>query len=428
MAIVNFKGKKSFVFKISKVFFISFIFLIMCVLIANAAKQSTHRPSESDLAVTWINQEPDPAEPGEYVDLRFKFDNNGTDEAKNVEAELLTQYPFSLEPGADAARKVGTLQSMQRGDVGVIIKYRVRIDRNAIAGENGIKIRYRINGDDWIEPEEFKVDIQTRDAILSVENILMGKETFEPGSKNNVKIMLSNKADSILRDVKAKLDLGNLPFVPLGSTNEKSAYQIGAREGYEFDFSLLTNPDADSGYYQVPLKITYSDNLGKSYTTNGTIGFIVGAKPEISVTIDESEIFEAEKSGAIVFKVVNKGVTNLKFVNLKMMPSNDYTILSNDEVYLGNIDSDDFETADFKLFLKKTKNKIVKMPLVIEYKDANNNNFRQNFELNLNLYTASEAKKFGLKQGNGYVGVLIVLIIVGAGLFYYIRHRKKKKA
>ena len=426
MAIINFK--KSFGFKISKVLFISFIFLIMCVFIANAAKQSTHRPSGSDIAVTLINQEPDPAEPGEYVDLRFKFDNNGTDEAKNVEAELLTQYPFSLEPGADAARKVGTLQSMQRGDVGVIIKYRVRIDRNAIAGENEIKIRYRIDGDDWIEPKEFKVGIQTRDAILSVENILMGKETFEPGSKNNVKIMLSNKADSILRDVKAKLDLGNLPFVPLGSTNEKSAYQIGPKENYEFDFNILTNPDAEAGSYQVPLKISYSDDLGKTYLTNGTIGFIVGAKPEISITLDDSQIFESEKSGDIVIKVVNKGVTNIKFVNLKLNPSNDYELLSNDEVYVGNIDSDNFETADFKLFMKKTKNKVIKIPLIIEYKDANNNNFRQNVELNLKLYTSSEAKEFGLKQGNGYIGVVIIVAIVGAGLFYYRRYSKKKKA
>ena len=409
------------------IFILFFIVIFICSTIG-AAKQTTNRPSGNDVAVTLINQEPDPAEPGEYVALRFKFDNNGTDEARNVEVELLPNYPFSLDPDTEAVKKVGTLQSMQRGDVGVIIKYRVRIDRNAIEGENDVKLRYRINNDAWIEPKEFKVDIRTRDAILSVENILIGKDSFEPGSKNNVKIILSNKADSVLRDIKAKLDLGNLPFVPLGSTNEKSVYQIGPRENHEFNFNLLTNPDADAGYYQVPLKISFADELGKSYITNGTIGFIVGAKPEISITLDESKIFESGKSGDIVVKVVNKGVTNIKFVNLKLTHSNDYEILSNDETYVGNIDSDNFETADFKLFMKKTKNKQIKIPLIIEYKDANNNNFRQNIELNLNLYTSSEAKEFGLKQGNGYIGVVIILAIVGIGLFYYRRNSKKKKA
>lgn len=415
-----------------KIFFIFLIALILnfsSAIAANQAKQSTQRPSMfADIAVTLISQEPDPAEPGNYVDLRFKFDNNGTGVAENVEVELLPEYPFSLDTGVDAVRSIGTLQSMQRGDIGVIVKYKLRVDKNAVEGENDIKIRFRADKGSWIEPEEFKVDIQTRDAILSVDDISISKEALEPGSKNNVKIKVSNKADSVLRDIKVRLELGSLPFIPLGSTNEKNVYQIGAKENYEFDFDLLANPDASAGSYQVPLKIIYADELGKVYVRNDTIGFIVGAKPELSVTLDESTIFEKEKTGEIVVKVVNKGVTDIKFVSLKLVQSDGYEMLSNEEVYLGNIDSDDFETADFKLFVKKTKNKAVKIPIIMEYKDANNNDYKQSIELDLNLYSASEAKKFGLKEGNGLVGILIVIVIVGAGLFYYRRYGKKKKA
>jgi hypothetical protein len=124
---------------------------------------------------------------------------------------------------------------------------------------------------------------------------------------------------------------------------------------------------------------------------------------------------------------VNKGVTDIKLMNMKLMPSNKYRILSNDEVYIGNIDSDDYETADFKLFIEKSKEKQIKVPVVLEYKDANNNDFKEAIELTLDLYSASEAKKFGLKKGNGFVGNLVIAVIVVAGLFIYRKWRKHKK-
>jgi len=404
------------------------IFLVLFSFNVGAAAQSTQRPSNIyDIAVTLINQEPGPAEPGKYVDVRFKFDNNGTGEARDIDVELLLKYPFSLDPGREAVRSIGTLQSRQKGDVGVIVKYKLRVDKDAVEGETELRIRYRIDKGVWIKPEEFIVDIRTHDAILSVDSVTIEKNILEPGSSNTIKIMISNKADSVLKDIKVNLGLGGLPFIPLGSTNEKSIYKIDAQDSYEFNFKLLTNPEAESGVYQVPLKIVYSDELGKSYFKNSTIGFIVGAKPDLSVSLDGSEVFEDKKSGEIVIKVVNKGVIDIKFANLKLIAASDYRILSNDEVYLGNIDSDDFETADFDVFVEKTNKKQIILSVILEYKDANNNDFKDSIRLKLNLYSASEAKKFGLREESRLVGIVIIVIIIIAGLFYYMKYWKKKK-
>lgn len=404
-------------------------FCILILLAINMAwAQTTYQPAKiHDVAVTLISQEPDPAEPGKYVDVRFKFDNNGSGEAKDVEAEILPEYPFSLDKGVDSTKRIGTLQSMQRGDVGAIAKYRLRVDENAVEGENDIKIRYRLNKESWIQPDPFKIKIQTHDAILSVDDVSVDKDMLEPGSSSVVKIKVSNKADSILQDVKARLELGGLPFAPVGSTNEKSIYKIDAKENYEFDFKILVNPEAKSGVYQVPLKIAYSDDLGKNYIRNGTIGLIIGAKPDLSVTLDSYGVFESIGSGQIVFKVVNKGVTDIKFMNVKLIAGEGYTILSSDESYLGNIDSDDYETADFKLFIKKSKKKEIMLPFVLEYKDANNNNFKEKVELPLKVYSTSEAKKLGLIKGNGKVGFVIIIVVVIAGLLVYRKWRKARK-
>jgi len=411
----------------NRIIVISLCILILFAVSLNAATQSTQRPVEtSQIEVTLINQEPDPAEPGNYVDVRFKLDNNGSEEARNVEVEILHQYPFSLDPGREALRSAGTLQSRQRGDVGVIVKYRLRVDKNAVEGENEIRIKYRIDKGVWVEPEEFFIDVQTYDAILAINSVSVDNDFFEPGSSGILRIGVVNEADSLIKDVKAWLDLGDIPFAPLGSTNEKSIYQIDAKKAHEFSFELLAKPEAESGVYQVPLKISYSDELNKGYIKNGTIGIIVNAKPDISVTLDKSEVYEPGKAGEIVVKVVNKGVTDIKFMNVKLGKSNNYKIISSDEVYLGNIDSDDFETADFDLFVENTNEKQVELPLTLEYKDANNNNYRDRISLKLDLYTAAEAKKFGLKKENGTVGFLIIVAIVVAGLFYYRKRTKKR--
>jgi len=107
--------------------------MVLLAISVNAAAQTTQRPSSiQDIAVNLISQKPDPAEPGKYVDVRFKFDNNGTGEARDVEAEIIIEYPFSLDPGRNAIKKLGTLQSRQKGDVGVIAKYKLRVDENAV--------------------------------------------------------------------------------------------------------------------------------------------------------------------------------------------------------------------------------------------------------------------------------------------------------
>ena len=405
---------------------IGILILIVLSLGVNA-QVMTKLSKYADVRVSFVNQEPDPAEPGKYVDVRFKFENNGSDQAKDVVIELLPEYPFSLDPGKSAVKKLGALHARQFGETAVIIKYKLRIDKNAVEGENELKLRYKFDGYGWIEPDNFNINIQTHDAILAVDAVSIDKKTLEPGSSGIVKIKLANKADSILKNIKVTLGLGDLPLVPIDSTNEKSIYKIDSRQSYEFEFKVLAKPNADSGVYKVPLSVSYLDELGKSYLKNVTIGLTIGAKPDLSITLDDSEIYESGKSGEIFVKIVNKGVTDIKFMNIKLMPSDNYRILSNEEVYIGNIDSDDYETADFELFIGGSKEKKVSLPVVLEYKDANNNDFKERIELTLDLYSASEAKKFGLKKGNGFVGNLVIVVIVVAGLFIYRKWRKHKK-
>ena len=410
---------------------INIIGLIILVLIAStvSARDITAPPIETHhiMRVHFINQMPDPAEPGKYVDVRFKFDNNGSKTAEEVETEILPEYPFSLDPGTSAVKSIGSINSGQKGDKGIIVKYRLRVDKDALEGESEIKLRYRVKGEGWITMPEFRVNIQPYDAILLLNNVVTNPEIIIPGEKATVEITFSNIAEILLKKVRVKIKLGGVPLAPIGSTNEKVIDGIGKNENAKVMFDLIGEPDGESGIYKVPVEYSYYDNLGNSYNRNSTIGIIIGSKPDLSTIIDSTTIHQAGKKGEITIKIVNKGVSNIKLLNVRLAESDNHKIISPAEVYVGNIDSDDYGTADFTAFVKNTKDKKIILPLTLEYMDSNNKKYADSINLELPLYDTSEAKKFGLINGNGTFGFMIIILVVVGGFFIYRRWRKRKK-
>lgn len=379
------------------------------------------------MKVSMINQMPDPAEPGKYVDARFKFENNGSRTVENIEAEILPEYPFFLDPGTDGIKSLGSLNAQQKGDKGVIVKYRLRVDKDALEGESEIKIRYRENKGVWMTMPEFKINIQPYDAILVLDKVVTNPKVIKPGEKATIGITFKNMAEILLKKIRVKINLESANLAPIGSTNEKAIQTIDKGKTAQLEFDVIGEPDAISGIYSVPIQFLYYDSLGNSYSRNSTIGLIVGSEPDLSANIDSTTIYQAGKYGDVTIKIVNKDVNEIKFLNTKLAESEDYTIISPSEVYVGNIDSDDYETAEFTLFVKNKKDKKITLPLHLEYRDPNNKLYEEDIKLELPLYGTSEAKQLGLVQSNHKAGFFIIVLIIVVGLFVYRRRKKNKR-
>jgi len=415
-------GNKKIIFG---VFVLSLILGSVSVFGASTSASGRTQLYFYNINVTMINHEPDPAEAGRYVTVRFKIENSGAENAQDVTVELLPKYPFFLDPGESAVKYIGSVRSRQLGDTGVITDYRLKVDENALEGDNEIEFRYKTKDNAWIKLEPFNINVRPHDIILSIVSVDAPK-MIKPGEVSKVDINLKNLALSFIKEIKVRLDLDSVPFATINSTNRKIIKQIEAGSDATVSFNLMAEPDSDSDVYKVPIEIEFFDRLGTLYTKNETVGLIIGAEPDLSFIIDSSEIYSSGGTGVVTVKFTNKGVTNIKYMNVVLQEGN-YEMVSPAEVYVGNIDSDDYETADFKLKLNKIKESEVMLPLLVEYKDANNNEYSKKIDLLLKLYSDSEAKAAGLKNGNSAVGIIIVLVIVGVGFFIYRRWRKKKK-
>lgn len=398
---------------------------------AEAAVNTQYIGRAPDLRVSLSIQDPDPVEPGKEVEASFKIENNGTT-AHNVIFEITPEYPFSLVPGESAQKSLGIIGTSQDGKQSVIVRYRLKVAQDAIDGNHEIKVRYKSDDFEWIIIENIKIKVQSHDAIISVDKFFTEPPVVAPGSKAKLLITLKNYATSLLKDIRVTLDLGKsgdegTPFSPIGSTNEKVITYIDPESSKQIEFELLADPEAVSKSYKIPISIKYSDATNRNFSKSNILTVVVGDEPDVSVGIESTTIHSAGSSGEATIKIVNKGLPDMKFVNVRLARDAKYKIISPAEVYIGNIDSDDYETADFRLFVEKTPDKSIALPLTVEYKDANNKDYKNVVNLELPLYSSSEAKKLGLAPKNGKLFYVVLIALAAAGSFFGYRMWKKRR-
>ena len=214
-----------------------------------------------------------------------------------------------------------------------------------------------------------------------------------------------------------------LPFAPKNSVTEQKILSLGPGQSREISFSITTLASAESKIYKVPVRINYYDEFSRSYNKTDLFGLTVGEIPDITVNIDKNELIIGIPT-TLIIRTVNKGLTNVKFLNLEIKPSNEYEILSSDNFYIGNLDSDDFETTELKL-ISKTNN--LNIPIVLRYKDSNNNDYSNNFNLNVRAYTSNEAKQIGLIKSNSFLTIFIVIILLVIVIIVFRRFLRRRK-
>ena len=81
-------------------------------------------------------------------------------------------------------------------------------------------------------------------------------------------------------------------------------------------------------------------------------------------------------------EVINKGLANVKFLEIDVGSSTFYNIISQDNVYIGDVDANDFQTADFNIFINKIALRNVNLPVTVLYKDTNNKQYTKNYIIN----------------------------------------------
>lgn len=254
-------------------------------------------------------------------------------------------------------------------------------------------------------------------SAMSVKSV--DANNFQPGSEQKISVDVKNNLDNDAKDVSLSLDMKNLPFTIVNY--DDGAIDIDSSDTESFDFTIKASNSAEAGDYQIPYTLSYSINGTAQTPKNGTFILTIEAEPELSYSIS-TETPVVGSQGKIKLTIVNKGLGDARFVSILLIPGG-YTLLSEENNYIGTISSDDSEIVSMDVIFKQQNPTFTAQ---IEYKDFDNQKVTKTVTLPIIVYSQEEALQMGIiKQNNTFV-----YVIIGAVLFVIwmiIRKIRKKR-
>ncbi len=267
------------------------------------------------------------------------------------------------------------------------------------------------------------VSLTSLTSALIINNVQTSPSQIKPGETARIIITLKNDENKDIEDVSLQLVLDEVPLAPHDSSNEVTLDEIEEDDEEDFEFKVIALSDAKSGIYKIPIEIKYKlDEDIKQ--RSGLISLTINAVPEIDVQVEDGTLLKGKQNELIV-KIVNKGLSDVEFLEIDVVDGIRYSILGPKNVYIGKIVSDDFDTAEFKIHFKENAPGLMNLPVRLKYRDVTNKQYTESYNLQLKTYSIKEAIQLGLiKQSRAgtYVGFIIFIIII------YITYRKIKKA
>ncbi len=261
-------------------------------------------------------------------------------------------------------------------------------------------------------------------SALSIIDVESTPEEIMPGETAKVSIEIENTFGDEIKNLNVKLDLSEVDaFAPYKSGSEKFLDSLDEGDDEVFNFNIIALPTASSGIYKIPVIITYSNISGELQPEKREeISLIVNSPPELSI-FSEDTILIRDRENTFSIKVVNSGLSDIKFTYLIVNDIIGVKFISEKEQYIGDINSDDFDSIEYHAYINPSASSSIKLPVTLRYRDATNKEFIEQKEITLKVYSIKEAQKLGLIKKPNYA----IPFGVGSLIIFYIAYRIRKK-
>ena len=279
-------------------------------------------------------------------------------------------------------------------------------------------------------------------SALTISDVTNSPSEVEPGKKISLEIEIENNLDDDVSYVEVALILTSSVIdpnplnpvvseeIPLSPEGSSVVYFEEIREGREkiAKFNLIADADAEVGIYKIPVALSYLVNGDTQKTSKQfTVSVKINAQPELILNLED--FFIKGRKNNVDIRITNVGLAKAKLLEVELQPSTMYDILSSKNVYIGDLESDDFDVANFDVYLKEYSN----IPFVVKlkYRDASNKEIVESKNLNARIYSEKEAIALGLMKKNNtaiYIGAVVGLALVWVVWRKWKKWRKKKRA
>lgn len=204
---------------------------------------------------------PYPAIPGDYVKVVFQASGVGNPDCGKVTFELVEEFPISFDPGSNKTITINSGSADRDFRSFLVAPFKVRIDDNALDGENPIEFRYTrgIGVDRITITKEFNLTIEDARADFEVSIKDYSKET------EILTFEILNIGES---DVEAlTIEIEKQENINVKGSKRNIVGSLDSNEDTTFTFEATPKKG------EIVLKILYTDKINVRRTLEKTVEF-----------------------------------------------------------------------------------------------------------------------------------------------------------
>ena len=233
----------------------------------------------SRIQANFLNQDPDPADAGKDVELRWQIINTIPGTVEVLKFHLDADYPFLFDAGDSPDKDLGASVGTNDNKLYYVLRYKLRVADNALKGTYTVTLNW--NTGDGMTQKEFPIYIDPKRADFVVGALVTSPEKIIADTKEaKLSVNIDNIGKGNAENVKVKLLLPS-GFKPTYSySDEDSPGIIQKGTSKTTNFYVDVDENIREGEYKAQLEITYKDENDENNTYNTkTLDLIIPIKP-----------------------------------------------------------------------------------------------------------------------------------------------------
>jgi len=376
---------------------------VLLVMISSASAQDSGFIGSSDIAAVLTNQNPNPVEPGEIVNIEIEIQNNGYSDAMSQVIEFVEEDPFSLLLAKDRIKTFNRIPL--QGSVKITYKVKVSAEAHTNTYDLNLKM-YSENQPSLSTKKAVSVAVQGNPK-MTIQAVTLNPEVLEPSGSGELLITLRNAGTGTATQIQAELTPNSTAIVPILSGGLQYIDKLEPADSTVMSFRIGIDENADYKTYDSSLTLTYKDESNVEQTAIFSLGIPVTG----TILLDVIKIEPNYERGLLRIEIANKGTTTAKSVEAKLMVDDELIDID----YISQIKPNKQTTFDFPIQLSG------KGKLILNYigPGLEQNSVEKDIVLSFILPT----------EGNGTTTAIIVVIVLVV-LYFLLRKfvfKKKKK-
>lgn len=382
------------------------------------------------LEVQSFSYDPAPAIPGSKLSVWLQVKNNSSENFNDGFVKLkldditIGRGNFPFNAPIEELTKSTSIQPFQT----VTLRYVVDVSPQALSGNYKVTVSMGKGDSTYLEVAKM-IDIVSRKPKIEIIDAPITQ--YKPGSQFEFPLKIKNlgsaRAINILVGVdedRTVTSTGTVVERPINSIGNSLHFvdEIEPLEETTVSLSLAIDNTAEVRTYTVPVTIQWQDENRNDYTETRIVGIRVIKEPDIDVSLGEIKLSETQKGvRELNVDIFNKGASTAKNVIANISIENG-ELLSASKVFIGTLESDDFDS--FKNLIKLDQNTNTQVKMVITFSNANDESITIERTIAVPAPTSAETG-----SGNGFdlIGTIALLVIGGLIGWFGHHHTNKRK-